>query len=126
VLPRLIKAASGGVYSTEVPYLGDARDPHHQPARAPVSRAAAIVERELRAGQQLRALSPIVQQLRVVKSPAEIACLADAGRASGRVFSAAMKRRWRDEASLWAFLDAGFRRLGCAREAYVPVVAGGR
>ncbi|KAF8419439.1 peptidase M24, structural domain-containing protein [Tirmania nivea] len=71
-------------------------------------------------------LTPKIAELRIVKSPGEIRNMRLAGRASGRGFNKAMSRRWRSEAELWAYLAWRFRVGGCEKEAYVPVVAGGR
>lgn len=73
-----------------------------------------------------RPLKTFLHRLRVIKSPAEIANMREAGRISGRVFNKAMGTRFTKEKDLWAFLDYGFRVGGCEKEAYVPVVAGGR
>lgn len=70
-------------------------------------------------------LQPLANQLRVVKSPAEVANMRHAGRASGRAITAAMRRPWASEHDLQAFLEHGFAAEGCGGPAYVPVVAGG-
>jgi len=71
-------------------------------------------------------LTPRIAELRAVKSPGEIRNMRLAGRASGRGFNKAMSRQWKSEAELWAYLAWRFRVGGCEKEAYVPVVAGGR
>lgn len=70
-------------------------------------------------------LQPLVNQLRVVKSPAEVANMRHAGRVSGRALTDAMRRSWTRERDLQMFLEQGFSRDGCEGPAYVPVVAGG-
>lgn len=70
-------------------------------------------------------LQPLANQLRVVKSPAEVANMRHAGRVSGRAITAAMRRPWARERDLQAFLEHGFAADGCDGPAYVPVVAGG-
>ncbi|KAJ9151324.1 Intermediate cleaving peptidase 55 [Pleurostoma richardsiae] len=70
-------------------------------------------------------LQPVVNALRVVKSPAEIANMRRAGRLSGRAITDAMRRPWRTEKDLHAYLDYAFTSAGCDGPAYVPVVAGG-
>ncbi|ROW06246.1 hypothetical protein VPNG_08061 [Cytospora leucostoma] len=70
-------------------------------------------------------LQPLVNQLRVVKSPAEVANMRHAGRTSGRALTDAMRRAWPGERELAAYLEYGFTREGCGGPAYVPVVAGG-
>lgn len=69
-------------------------------------------------------LQPMVNQLRAIKSPAEIANMRKAGQASGRAITEAMRREWRTEKELASFLDYQFIVNGCDGPAYVPVVAG--
>ncbi|KAK1728379.1 metallopeptidase family M24 [Colletotrichum acutatum] len=71
-------------------------------------------------------LYPVINQLRAIKSPAEIANMRRAGQISGRVITDAMRRSWNREKDLHAFLDYRFTADGCEGPAYVPVVAGGR
>lgn len=70
-------------------------------------------------------LYPVMNRLRVVKSPAEVANMRKAGQISGRVITEAMRRQWTKEKDLHAFLDYEFTRNGCEGPAYIPVVAGG-
>lgn len=70
-------------------------------------------------------LQPLANQLRAVKSPAELANMRRAGRVSGRAITDAMRRPWAGEKDLQSFLEWGFRQDGCDGPAYVPVVAGG-
>ncbi|KUI69863.1 Intermediate cleaving peptidase 55 [Cytospora mali] len=70
-------------------------------------------------------LQPIMNQLRVIKSPAEIANMRHAGRVSGRALTDAMRQGWTRERDLQAYIEYGFTRDGCDGPAYVPVVAGG-
>jgi intermediate cleaving peptidase 55 len=70
-------------------------------------------------------LHPIMNKLRVIKSPAEIANMRRAGQISGRAITEAMKHAWTREKDLHAFLDYEFTRNGCDGPAYIPVVAGG-
>ena len=83
----------------------------------------------LLAGRETRpaksSLYPIMNKLRAVKSPAEIANMRRAGQISGRVITEAMKRSWTKEKDLHAFLDYEFTINGCDGPAYIPVVAGG-
>lgn len=68
---------------------------------------------------------PMMDRLRVRKTPAEIRVMRKAGQISGRAYSDAMKHRWYREVDLWAHLTYKFITGGCEKEAYVPVVAGG-
>lgn len=70
-------------------------------------------------------LSPLVEDFRVIKSPAEVENMRRAGRASGRAFTNAMRTAWDSERHVHAFLDYQFVTNGCDGTAYVPVVAGG-
>ncbi|GKT94209.1 metallopeptidase family M24 [Colletotrichum tofieldiae] len=71
-------------------------------------------------------LYPLVNSLRAIKSPAEVANMRRAGQISGRVITDAMRRSWTREKDLHAFLDYRFAADGCDGPAYVPVVAGGQ
>ncbi|KAI1803317.1 Creatinase/aminopeptidase [Daldinia bambusicola] len=70
-------------------------------------------------------LRPHVNALRAIKSPAEIANMRRAGQASGRVLTEAMRRPWKYEKELAAFLDYQYQMSGLDGHAYIPVVAGG-
>ncbi|PNY26853.1 Intermediate cleaving peptidase 55 [Tolypocladium capitatum] len=70
-------------------------------------------------------LYPVMNKLRVVKSPAEVANMRKAGQISGRAITEAMRRPWTKEKDLHAFLDYQFITNGCQGPAYIPVVAGG-
>ncbi|RUP44255.1 peptidase M24, structural domain-containing protein [Jimgerdemannia flammicorona] len=74
-------------------------------------------------------LSPLVQELRVVKSSAEIAQMRKAGEISAKAFIQAMKYTKAtpnvSEHQLYAKLDYECRVRGAQMLAYVPVVAGG-
>lgn len=74
---------------------------------------------------KVKPLRPIINDLRVLKSQAEIANMRKAGKASGRAFTEAMRQTWTKEKDLAAFLDYQFRMKGCDCSAYVPVIAGG-
>lgn len=70
-------------------------------------------------------LRPLLNALRVVKSPAEVANMRRAGRVSGRALTDAMRKSWSREKDLAAHLDHAFTADGLSGPAYVPVVAGG-
>ncbi|KAL8767091.1 MAG: hypothetical protein Q9209_006318 [Squamulea sp. 1 TL-2023] len=74
----------------------------------------------------VKPLRGILNEIRNIKSDAEIANMRKAGQASGRAFTEAMKQRWTTEKDLTAFLEYKFKRNGCDTSAYVPVVAGGK
>jgi intermediate cleaving peptidase 55 len=75
---------------------------------------------------KVKSLKPLMHELRMVKSEAEITNMRMAGKISGRAFTNAMRRQWNQEKDLGAFLDYDFKRGGCEATAYVPVVAGGK
>ncbi|KAL9601825.1 MAG: hypothetical protein Q9179_002743 [Wetmoreana sp. 5 TL-2023] len=74
----------------------------------------------------VKPLRSILNDLRNIKSDAEIANMRKAGQASGRAFTEAMRQAWTTEKDLTAFLEYTFKRKGCDTSAYVPVVAGGK
>jgi intermediate cleaving peptidase 55 len=82
--------------------------------------------KRISAGHRLKPLRPILNELRSVKSTAEVVNMRWAGRLSGRAITAAMKEEFDTEKDLWAFLEYKFKTAGCDGPAYVPVVAGGQ
>ncbi|KPI40112.1 Intermediate cleaving peptidase 55 [Cyphellophora attinorum] len=71
-------------------------------------------------------LRPVMNDLRVVKSAAEIGLMRYAGKASGRAHTDAMRHSWTKEKQLDAFLRYQFTVHGCETSAFEPVAAGGR
>lgn len=121
ILPDIIHSAKE-VY-TDI--LGNAR-PKSAFSRffAGSSTAKAEGFQKLLHASNVKALRPLINQLRVNKSEAEILNMRRAGQDSGRVFSEAMREQFATEKELWATLDFGFRMQGLDGSAYVPVVAG--
>ena len=74
----------------------------------------------------VRPLRPVMNELRLTKSNAELNCMRKAGSVSGAIISQAMASTPSTEKQLWADLAYGFRTNGLDGEAYVPVIAGGR
>jgi intermediate cleaving peptidase 55 len=74
---------------------------------------------------RVKSLKPIMNELRMFKSKAEVANMRLAGKMSGRAITNAMRRKWTREKDLGAFLDYEFKTEGCDATAYVPVIAGG-
>ncbi|KAH7151820.1 peptidase M24, structural domain-containing protein [Dactylonectria estremocensis] len=70
-------------------------------------------------------LFSVMNKLRVIKSHAEVSNMRLAGQISGRAITDAMRRPWKREKDLHAFLDYQFVVNGCDGPAYIPVVAGG-
>jgi intermediate cleaving peptidase 55 len=73
----------------------------------------------------LRPLRPLVNELRLIKSEAEIRNMRRAGQHSGRAITDAMRQSFSREKDLDSFLDYWFKQDDCDGPAYVPVVAGG-
>ena len=76
--------------------------------------------------KKTKPLKSIMNEIRAIKSPAELANMRKSGQMSGRAITAAMKRKWNSEKELSAFLSYEFIRRGCDNDAYIPVIAGGR
>ncbi|KAL8963850.1 MAG: hypothetical protein Q9183_004905, partial [Haloplaca sp. 2 TL-2023] len=74
----------------------------------------------------VKPLRSLMNDLRNIKSDAEIDNMRLAGKASGRAFTSAMRQSWTLEKDLTAYLEYKFKRNGCDTSAYVPVVAGGK
>ena len=75
---------------------------------------------------KVRSLRPLMNELRVFKSPAEIQCMRKAGRASGTAHTDVMGKRFKTEREMHAFLNWRQVHHGCEISAFEPVVAGGR
>lgn len=77
------------------------------------------------ASVDVKPLRPFLNDLRVIKSEAEITNMRRAGQHSGRAITDAMRQKFDNEKDLDSFLDYWFKQDGCDGPAYVPVVAGG-
>ncbi|KAI8935574.1 hypothetical protein NX059_008143 [Plenodomus lindquistii] len=73
----------------------------------------------------IKPLRPFVNELRLIKSPAEIENMRHAGKHSGRAITDAMRQSFTTEKDLDSFLDYWFKQDGCDGPAYVPVIASG-
>lgn len=78
-----------------------------------------------RSAQTVTPLKPLLNALRIIKSPSELAAMRHAGKVSGRALTSAMRRQWTHEKDLATYLDHAFTADGLDGSAYVPVVAGG-
>lgn len=76
-------------------------------------------------GTSVKPLRPLMNDLRVFKSEAEIINMRKAGKVSGRAITEAMRNHFSGEKDLESFLDYRFKMNGCDGPAYVPVIAGG-
>lgn len=70
-------------------------------------------------------LRSFMNDLRIIKSEAEIKVMRRVGQHSGRAITDAMRQNFTSEKDLDSFLDYWFKQDGCDGPAYVPVVAGG-
>ncbi|RDW75173.1 hypothetical protein BP6252_06315 [Coleophoma cylindrospora] len=116
LLPPLINGASE-VYTDLVPASRFSRFFNPGPDSSPFEK--------MLNGKKIMSLRPIVNELRAIKSEAEITNMRMAGKISGRAFTNAMRRQWTKEKDLAAYLEYDFKVGGCEATAYVPVVAGG-
>lgn len=73
----------------------------------------------------VKPLKPLLNDLRIMKSSAEVANMRKAGQISGRAYTDAMRQAWTKEKDLGNFLEYRFKAGGCDGSAYVPVIAGG-
>ncbi|KAK3699813.1 aminopeptidase [Vermiconidia calcicola] len=73
----------------------------------------------------VKSLRPLMNEVRLIKSEAELDCMRRAGRISGAVITEAMRNTYKSEKQLWADLAYGFKTQGLDGEAYVPVIGGG-
>jgi len=89
---------------------------------------ASNTSRRSQKGIHLRALKPHLQELRLIKSPAECQLLYRAGTITALGFRAILDscRPGKTEHELFAAFDGHTRTNGATRIAYVPVVASGR
>lgn len=78
----------------------------------------------------IRPLRPLMNDLRIFKSPAEVACMREAGRASGLAHTDAMRATFttpfKTERDVHAYLTYQQIAHGCSASAFEPVVAGGQ
>ena len=79
-----------------------------------------------KASKPTKPLKHLLNDLRSIKSPAEISLLRHVGRMSGRAYTSAMRHRWTSERALANEIEHNFRLNGCDTSAYIPVVAAGR
>ena len=75
--------------------------------------------------QNAKSLRPLMNRLRVAKSKAEVRLMRKAGQSSANAFTDLMKIMPSSEPEVATFLENSFRKWGCDRSAYVPVVANG-
>jgi len=122
ILPELI--AGGKDVYTDIAAEAQPRSEYTRMVFGAPSNRAGIVG-ELLQKVKVKPLKGFMNNLRVVKSEAEVANMRKAGQASGRAFTDAMRQQWETERDLETFLDYKFKANGCEEAAYVPVVAGG-
>ncbi|PGH09150.1 xaa-Pro aminopeptidase [Blastomyces parvus] len=102
------------------------------PSRSSLSRFFSLLKEKhgvlekIAASHKMRALRPVLNELRIYKSEGEIQNMRKAGQASGRAFTEAMRKGFTKEKDIHAFLEYKFKMNGCDGPAFVPVVAGGQ
>ncbi|KLJ09957.1 xaa-Pro aminopeptidase [Blastomyces silverae] len=102
------------------------------PSRSSLSRFFSLLKEKngvlekIVASHKMRALRPVLNELRIYKSEGEIQNMRKAGQASGRAFTEAMRKGFTKEKDIHAFLEYQFKMNGCDGPAFVPVVAGGQ
>jgi intermediate cleaving peptidase 55 len=129
LLSRLVQDAR--VIYTDIPSRDEPRGPlakylQTHPADAQTGFQQLLQRTKAASGARVKPLMPLLGQLRVMKSEAEIGNMRKAGRWSGRALTKAMGQSWGSERNLHAFLDYNFKVNGCEEEAYEPVVASGK
>lgn len=83
-------------------------------------------ETSTRAFGKIERLSPFMDNLRMVKSKAEIANMRRAGRNAGRAITDLMRREWNFEQDIATALEYDVKRFGCTGLSFIPVIAGGK
>lgn len=120
-LPDILKSASRIYADVQRPKPGHPGTRLHD-----LLRDGAGTDASSQARGKLQALSPILDDLRMVKSPAEIANMRRAGRDSGRGITNLMRREWLYEQDVATELEYDVKRAGCTGLSFIPVVGGGR
>jgi Xaa-Pro aminopeptidase len=122
-MPALAKSVRDGLAEVWL-LLGNQRDPEEP---TPESRLAEELRRRW-PQVRLRDASPLVAELRAVKSPAEIALLERAIEITGEAQKAAMRRALsaEHEYEVQATIDGTFRALGACCPAFPTIVGAGR
>lgn len=73
----------------------------------------------------VKKLRPLMNELRLIKSEAELNNMRRAGQISGAVITESMRQTYKTERELWNDIQYGFKSQGLSNEAYIPVVGGG-
>nr|POE64802.1 intermediate cleaving peptidase 55 [Quercus suber] len=126
-LPKLIESAR--TVFTDIGYKTSSRESGHafgEFIKGDGTCKTGFIEALERTRSTVRRLSPIMDELRIVKSDAELKCMRKAASVSGAVFTEAMRNSYTTEKQLGADLAYGFRTGGLDGEAYVPVIGGGQ
>ncbi|KAL9113839.1 MAG: hypothetical protein Q9227_001973 [Pyrenula ochraceoflavens] len=121
VLPRIVGNASQVYTELTQPTPGISSFTRFLYGAGPQNKAVADVLQS----SKVRSLRPVVNDLRVLKSEAEIRAMRKAGQAAGRAHTKAMAKSFTLEKDLDAFLEYQLRLEGCDSAAFEPVVAGG-
>lgn len=122
--PSLLPQILGGGKEVYTDMLGNKARTHF--SRFFLGNSKAEGFQKLLQSSNVKPLRPLMNNLRLTKSDAELTNMRLAGQVSGRVFTEAMRNPFATEKDLWASLDYGFRMQGLDGSAYIPVVAGGQ
>ncbi|SPO02686.1 related to E.coli X-Pro aminopeptidase II [Cephalotrichum gorgonifer] len=120
-LPGILKTATSVYSDVKKPKAG-----HESTRLYDLLREGAGTEASLHLPSKVLPLSPVMDDLRMVKSPAEIANMRKAGKIAGRAITNLMRREWLFEQDIAAALEYDVKSSGCTGLSFIPVVAGGR
>lgn len=120
-LPEILKSATRVYADVQPPKPGHPGSRLHD-----LLRGGACTEASAQARGKLQPLAPLLDDVRMVKSPAEIANMRRAGRDAGRAITNLMRREWLFEQDVAAALEYDVKTRGCTGLSFIPVVAGGR
>ncbi|KAK2816015.1 hypothetical protein FQN49_008070 [Arthroderma sp. PD_2] len=124
LLPDVLSGASE-IY-TDISGFGGGRSPFSRLLSSFSDPPSSAADAREEAMNKIRPLTPIINELRVFKSDAEIANMRHAGRVTGRAFTESMRHNFTTETELNVFLEYQFRLQGGDGTAFVPVVGGGQ
>ncbi|KAJ5928315.1 hypothetical protein N7466_007271 [Penicillium verhagenii] len=122
ILPKIIAKATE-VYS-DIPAFDGSRSTLHRYLYGPTVASEKL--KKFVDHRKVKSLKPLLNEMRVNKTEAEVMHLRQLGQASGRAFTDAMRQTFTKEKDLCSFLEYQFKVNGCDGSAFVPVVAGGQ
>ncbi|MBE3048899.1 aminopeptidase P N-terminal domain-containing protein [Candidatus Bathyarchaeota archaeon] len=120
-LPQILKSATRIYADVQPPKPGHPGTRLHD-----LLRDGACTDASTQASGKLQGLATFMDDIRMVKSPAEIANMRKAGQVGGRAITNLMRREWLFEAHAASALEYDVKSQGCTGLSFIPVVAGGR